>query len=202
MTLKNRKLYLGAILAVTLIAGLSGVLQAEAVTTGKDSIKYKTCEEKTKFGKTKAKIVHDHMKLKFGVWEINDNQKQKFEMAYTFPETIYEFKPGVLGNSTCEPLKQLVKIILFEQGENQYDYDDVQTCIDRDFLSDHAAPFATVGSKHYPSTNGTLTIGCNLMFSLFDIGNEQVLSVRAIYDNLETEEQEQYTLDSWVTVRN
>ena len=195
-------MYLGAILAVTIIAGLSGILQAEAVTTGKDSIKYKTCEEKTKFGKTKAKIVNDHMKLKFGVWEIADNQKQKFEMAYTFPETIYELKHGILGNSTCEPLKELVEIIVFEQGENQYDYDDVQTCLDRGFLSDNKTPFATVGSKYYPSTNGTLIIGCNHNFNLFDIGNEQILSVRAIYDNLETGEQENYTLDSYVTVRN
>ena len=190
-------MYIAVIVAISLVAGLSGINQAEAVSNSTTTKTYISCDTNN------PRISFDTVKATWGVWEQDDRlTSQYFNLAYTFPQTIYELK-----NNSCEPLKELVEINILVQGEDQYDY-SVETCYNRAIVLELDDPPVdednplTNNVDGFPSTNGIVEIKCKYNFNLFDIGNDQFVGVRAIYDNQETGKNEVIELNNYITVRN
>lgn len=218
MTLKNRHLYLGVIVTAITVIGLSGITEADAIFLpdlkfpfGIAIQNYKTCVETDKsHWLGGANLVKKNMHVKSTFWEQNSNYPH-FKLGYNFPATISDIvlisiHPTI--KTECKVTKELVRIDIMVQAESD-DTGKVYTCYNRGYLNGHDSyDNPTVDEDNsltnkedgFPKTSKFTKLKCNYQNFANDIGDENFVGVRAIYDNLETGKEQTYRLDHYYTI--
>jgi len=154
MTLENRKLYIAVILAVTLVVGLSGITQAEAITYETVEMPYTTCEVLEIYspivGKKKVAVnVEKYARVSVGV---NPEQSDEFQIKYNIPSVL-----EVPAWRKCYPIFGVVDLIITmsitdnHSGETRVCFND---------RIDENNPL-TDSDNGFPKTDGFVTVTCD-----------------------------------------
>jgi hypothetical protein len=206
MTLVNKTMIMGSLLAIFVVTGMSGIAYSDSskplddgIVYGNDTDVVRSCEElKHPGGEVYGiKKTTETMRADFGVWVQDKEDDQYFKMGYDFPQTIYKYvKAGDWGftSDRCDVQKYLTKISfmveskIFTNGSKTI----TDTCYNRGhtFYS-HTQPIEenkplsdTVDG--FPSTDGVIDLACTTDEDItFQHDSYHTLSVKATYYNSE-----------------